>query len=60
MYANEKLMHVIWNGIIQAINAYNKRLRLPESQYVRTAIDNSDVELAKQLIQKYGIVISES
>lgn len=60
MYANEKLMHVIWNGIIQAIAAYNKGLRLPESRYVRAAIDNSDVELAKQLIQKYGIAISES
>ena len=60
MYANERLMHVIWNGIVQAISAYNAGVRLPESQYVRTAIDNSDVELAKKLIQKYGIVISES
>lgn len=59
MYANEKLMHVIWNGIIQAINAYNDGRRLPDAAYVRKAIDNSDVELAKTLIEKYKIRISE-
>lgn len=59
MYANDKLMRVIWNGVIQAIDAYNKGRMLPDSAYVRKAIDNSDVELAKQLINKFGIAISE-
>lgn len=59
MYANDKLMRVIWNGVIQAIDAYNKSKMLPDPAYVRKAIDNSDVELAKQLINKFGIVISE-
>jgi len=59
MYANEKLMRIIWNGVIQAINAYNHNFSLPDPAYVRKAIDNSDVELAKTLIDKYKIRISE-
>lgn len=59
MYANEKFMRIIWNGVIQAINAYNHDIMLPDPAYVRKAIDNSDVELAKQLINKFGIAISE-
>lgn len=59
MYENEKLMRIIWNGLIQAIKAYNNCKPLPKSTYVRQAIDNSDVELAKKLITEYGINIIE-
>lgn len=57
MYADEKLMHIVWNGVIQAIDAFNSQLRLPNSSLIRKAIDNSDVELTKDLISKYGIQI---
>lgn len=55
MYANETLMRIVWDGIVRAINAYNRNIRLPESKLIRQAIDNSDVELAKQLIEKYKL-----
>ena len=59
MYANEKLMRIVWNGIIQAIDAYNHGRVLPNPNDVRKAIDESNVELAKALITKYRINITE-
>ena len=59
MYANEKLMKIVWNGIIQAIDAYNHHRDLPDPALICKAIDNSDVELAKELITKYHINIAE-
>lgn len=59
MYANEKLMRVVWNGVIQAINAYNHNKKLPDPKLIRKAIDNSDLDLAKELIAAYEIRISE-
>jgi hypothetical protein len=59
MYANEKLMHVVWNGIIQAIEAYNANISLPDPGLVCQAINNSDVELAKKLISKYHVIVQE-
>lgn len=58
MYADEKLMHIVWNGVMNAINAYNNGKRLPIAGQVRSAIDNSDVELARTLINKYDIPYS--
>jgi hypothetical protein len=59
MYANEKLMKIIWNGTTQAINACENGYRLPDSALVRKAIDTSDVDLAKELIAKYKILIKD-
>lgn len=59
MYANEKLMKLVWNGIMQAINAYNRGGMLPDSTLIRKAIDNSDIDLAKKLIERYHINIVE-
>ena len=58
MYANEKLMRIVWGGIIQAIDAYNHGKPLANPNDIRKAIDNSDVDLAKMLIDKYHIRIN--
>ena len=58
MYANDQLMHIVWNGIEQAIYAYNSGKSLPESQHVRKAIDTSDVNLAKQIIEAFDIKVT--
>jgi hypothetical protein len=60
MYADEKLMRIVWNGIIQAIKAFNYNLPIPPAYMVRDAIDNSNVELAKKLIGDFGINIKDS
>ena len=57
MYANEKLMHIVWNGLMQAIDAFNRGRVIPEASLVRKAIDNSDTALAEQLLKKYKIHI---
>ena len=59
MYANEKLMRIVWNGVLQAIDAFNHQRMLPDPNLIRKAIDNSDVELAKQLIPTYKIRITD-
>lgn len=45
----------VWNQLQKAIEACNSNLPLPHSSYVRKAIDESDVELAKALIEKYNL-----
>lgn len=59
MYADEKLMRIVWNGILQAIQAYNDNYELPPSDYICNAINNSDVKLAQTLMKKYGVRIIE-
>lgn len=57
MYANEKLMRLVWDGIIRTIDCYNRGIALPSSKLVRQAIDNSDIDLARQILAKYNITI---
>lgn len=59
MYANEKLMRIVWNGVIQAIDAYNSVKPLPSPALIRKAIDTSDIDLTNELIQKYKVRILE-
>ena len=59
MYANESLMKIIWNGIIQVINGFNKNIPLPSSKDIQKAINESDVELAKKIIEGYGVSVKE-
>jgi len=59
MYANESLMKVVWNGIIQALDAFNRNRPLPSSSIIRKAIDESNIELATEIINKYGVLVGE-
>lgn len=52
-------MKIVWNGIIQVINAFNRNAPLPSSSMIQKAINESDTELAKQLIEKYGVIVKE-
>lgn len=57
MYATDALMKFVWNGVVRAIDAYNHGLKLPNPKQVREAIDNSDIDLARQILANYGINI---
>ena len=41
---------------MKAINAYNYNLPLIDAEIVQNTINNSDVETAKHLIEKYNLV----
>ena len=57
MYATDALMKFVWNGVVRAIDAYNHGLKLPNHKQVREAIDNSNIDLARQILANYGINI---
>ena len=55
MYANDDLIRTVWDGVANAITAFNMGKLIPESKLVRNAIDNSDTALARELIKAYCI-----
>lgn len=57
MYATDELMKFIWSGVLRAIDGYNHGMKLPNPKQIREAIDNSDVDLARQILATYGISI---
>lgn len=59
MYANDTLIKIVWNGIIQVIHAFNANVPLPSGSIIQKAINESDLYLANELIRKYGISIKE-
>ena len=56
MYANDNLMKIVWQGVIHAVNAYNKKVPLRNAEAIQSAINNSDEELAKKIMDKYNIM----
>ena len=57
MYANNDLIRTVWGCVIQAIDAFNFSAPFPNKDLVQTAINNSDVDLAKQIIEAWSIKI---
>ena len=56
MMSSPETLEFVWNGIMRAINAYNYNLPLIDAETVQNTINNSDVETAKHLIEKYNLV----
>lgn len=54
--SSQETLEFVWNGIMKAINAYNYNLPLISAETVQNTINNSDVETAKHLIEKYNLV----
>ena len=54
--SSQETLEFVWNGIMRAINAYNYNLPLINAETVQNTINNSDVETAKYLIEKYNLV----
>ena len=48
-------LNFVWNQLKMAITACNNNKKLPSPANVREAIDKSDIELAKQLIEKFDL-----
>lgn len=59
MMASTALLETVYNQIITAVDAFNHRRSLPDAIATQTAINNSDVELAKKLIEKYNLYFIE-
>ena len=53
--ATKTLLTWVWNGITKAINAFNDRGALADHELVQKAINESDTELAKTLVQNYNL-----
>lgn len=49
-------LQFVWDQLMKAISAYNYSNRLPPEELVVSAINNSDVELAKKLINDFKLV----
>lgn len=54
--SNKITLNWVWNGISRAIEAYNEDAPLADPELVQRAINNSDKELAKELINKYELI----
>lgn len=56
MMSSKKLLELIYNQVEMATNAFNHSKNLPDPTFIQTAINNSDVKLAKSLIETYNIL----
>lgn len=59
MMASTTLLETVYNQIITAVDAFNRRRSLPDATATQTAINNSDIELAKKLIERYNLYLPE-
>lgn len=57
MMANKDLLTLIYNQVKSAVMAYNRNLSIPEMTLTQTAINNSDVTLARKLLKDYNISV---
>lgn len=49
-------LNFVWDGIMKAIDAYNKGVPFIDGSIVQKTINNSDVETAKKLIAQYNLI----
>jgi hypothetical protein len=56
MMKDDQTLDFIWNQLQKAISAHHINMILPPADLVQNAINNSDVELAKNLIKQFKLV----
>lgn len=56
MMKTEARLEFVWDQIIKAVNAYKTGELIPNNEEIQAAINNSDSDLAKQLIKNYNLV----
>lgn len=56
MMSSKHKLSFIWDQLTKAFNAFENDLELPNSDLIQEAINNSNVELAKELIVKHKLV----
>lgn len=54
--ANPSRLQFIWRQLMYALQAYERGYELPNGQSVRDAINNNDLEKAKELIAEYELI----
>ena len=54
--SSNELIKFMWKGVMKAIEAFNNADVLIDSNTVQYVINNSDVEMAKELIKKYNLM----
>ena len=54
--SSKETLDFVWEGIKKAIQAYNEAMPLINSGLIQNTINNSDVEMAKELIKQYNLV----
>lgn len=57
MMKDEKMLAWVWNQVINAITAYNRRRDLPRPEHVIESINTNNKRLAKDLCNYYGICV---
>lgn len=55
MMLSKELLELIYNQVVKATNAFNNMYAIPDSTVIQTAINNSDVKLATDLLKTYSI-----
>lgn len=53
---NDEMIEFMWNGAKKAIEAYKMGIQRPSDDIIQSIINNSDVEKAKVLIEKYNLL----
>lgn len=54
--ATDELISFMWNGVIKAVDAYNNEVPLLPKEQVQDVINNSKVDDAKQLCEKFNLI----
>lgn len=57
MMKDKKMLAWVWNQVINAITAYNKRRNLPRPEHIIESINTNNKRLAKSLCNYYGICV---
>lgn len=56
MMKDVETLHFVWKQIGRAIEAHNDLMCLPPEDYVISAINDSNIELAQKLISDYKLI----
>lgn len=56
MMKDTKTLEFVWVQLIKALNAYNTKTGLIDPKDIIEAINNSNIEVAKNLISTYNLV----
>ena len=54
--ANDELISFMWDGVVRAIEAYNNQTPLIPAEQIQEVINNSKVDEAKQLCDKFNLL----
>lgn len=54
---SKERLNFVWNGTMKAIEEYNKKKSLPDANEIQEAINTTNLEMAKKIMEEYNIPV---